>query len=264
LVSRPAGSSQVCPRACAYDRAGYGWSDASPSPRTSKEIVRELHTLLKNAGMPGPYVLVGHSFGGYNVRLFAHEYPAETAGLVLVDSSHEDQEARFPDALNQLSRKMMPLLQLGRILSLFGAVRLFYIKPNEKYPADAQPVGVALNSRTAYVTTVYHELLGFNESAMQVRAGASLPQVPLAVVSAGHEGEKPEPGLSPEDWAKFLAVWRDLQANLAKLCTNTIHVTAARSSHQVQLEQPAVVVDAIRRVVEAARKKEPILAVEKP
>jgi len=63
-------------RVCSYDRAGMGWSDAGPYPRTSGQIVREMHALLSNAGIPGPYVLVGHSFGGFNVRLFAQEHPA--------------------------------------------------------------------------------------------------------------------------------------------------------------------------------------------
>jgi pimeloyl-ACP methyl ester carboxylesterase len=86
-------------RVCSYDRAGMGWSDAGPSPRTSEVIVRELHTLLTNAGIAGPYVLVGHSFGGYNVRLFAHDYPEEVVGLVLVDSAHEDQWPMLPESV---------------------------------------------------------------------------------------------------------------------------------------------------------------------
>ena len=65
---------------CAYDRAGMGWSETGPLPRTPDQIARELHTLLTNAGIPGPYVLVGHSVGGKNVRMFALQYPDEVAG----------------------------------------------------------------------------------------------------------------------------------------------------------------------------------------
>ncbi len=72
-------------RVCTYDRAGMGWSEASPEPRTAREFAKELHTLLANANEPGPYVLVGHSLGGYTVRVYAHDYPEEVAGLVLVD-----------------------------------------------------------------------------------------------------------------------------------------------------------------------------------
>jgi pimeloyl-ACP methyl ester carboxylesterase len=81
---------------CSYDRAGMGWSQESPNPRTSMYMIEELHTLLKNANIPGPYIFVGHSFGGINVRLYASRYPDEVFGLVLVDSSHELQHKKFP------------------------------------------------------------------------------------------------------------------------------------------------------------------------
>src|SRR5205085_1933646 len=81
---------------CAYDRAGCGWSDPGPRPRTSQQIVDDLHALLQAAGIEPPYVLVGHSCGGLNVRVYAHRYPDEVAGLVLVDAAHEGQRERLP------------------------------------------------------------------------------------------------------------------------------------------------------------------------
>jgi len=78
-------------RVCAYDRAGMGWSDPGPAPRDAEHIVTELHSLLQNAGIPGPYVLVGWSFGGLYVRMYAGKYPTEVSGIVLLDSSHHDQ-----------------------------------------------------------------------------------------------------------------------------------------------------------------------------
>ena len=69
-------------RVISYDRAGYAWSDASPFPRTSENIIKELHTMLHNANVPGPYILVGHSFGGLNIQLFANTYPGEVAGVI--------------------------------------------------------------------------------------------------------------------------------------------------------------------------------------
>ena len=80
-------------RVCSYDRAGYGSSGAGPMPRTSAEIAKELHALLEAGRESGPYVLVGHSFGGFNVRVYNQEYPNDVVGLVLVDASHEDQSA---------------------------------------------------------------------------------------------------------------------------------------------------------------------------
>jgi pimeloyl-ACP methyl ester carboxylesterase len=84
--------------ACSYDRAGLGWSDAGPMPRTSQQIVEELHALLLNARADGPYVLVGHSFGTFTVRLYASNYPAEVAGMVLVDPVHPNDWLQMTEA----------------------------------------------------------------------------------------------------------------------------------------------------------------------
>ena len=85
-------------RVCAYDRAGSGWSEPGPGPGDPQQIAGELHTLLGNAGIDGPYVLVGHSFGGLYVRMYAYQYPNEVEGMVLVDSSHPEQSARTAEA----------------------------------------------------------------------------------------------------------------------------------------------------------------------
>jgi len=82
-------------KVCSYDRSGLGWSEHGDKPRTSKTAVKELHKLLDKAGISGPYVMVGHSFGGYHVRLFASTYPDEVVGMVLVDANHHDQEFRL-------------------------------------------------------------------------------------------------------------------------------------------------------------------------
>src|SRR5690606_8893194 len=81
-------------RVCSYDRAGVGASDPAPTPRTSQDVVSDLHTLLTIAGVGGPYILAGHSFGALHARLYAHTYPAEVAGIVLIDPVHEDWWAR--------------------------------------------------------------------------------------------------------------------------------------------------------------------------
>src|SRR3712207_632680 len=86
-------------RVCTYDRAGLDWSEQSPQPRTAEVMVDELHTLLTKAGIAGPYVLGGHSLGGLVIRQYAHTYPAGVAGIVLVDSAHEAQWLRFPEAI---------------------------------------------------------------------------------------------------------------------------------------------------------------------
>ena len=87
-------------RVCSYDRAGYDWSDPGPMPRTTSQSVKELHTLLHNAGEKPPFVLVGHSFGGTIARIYNSDYPDEVAGMVLADTGHED--LKFPESVQEM------------------------------------------------------------------------------------------------------------------------------------------------------------------
>ena len=86
-------------RVCSYDRAAYGWSDTGPEPRSSSQIATELKILLSAAGEKGPYILVGHSFGGFNVRVFTALYPTDVSGVVFVDGAPEDEEKRIDEIL---------------------------------------------------------------------------------------------------------------------------------------------------------------------
>src|SRR5215213_5143922 len=109
-------------RVCSYDRSGIGWSKSGPNPHTSPRIVEELHALLKKGGVEGPYVLVGHSFGGANAQLYAAEYPQEVAGMVLVDSAL-DLHVLDKDLMNAaeaaaptpLMLKFLVALGIGRV-----------------------------------------------------------------------------------------------------------------------------------------------------
>src|SRR5215472_10435673 len=104
-------------RVCSYDRAGYGWSGVTTAPRTSAQIVKELHALLEAAHEKGPFILVGHSFGGFNVRVYNGQYPAEVAGMVLVDASHEDQLQRMPPGFQEFMKKSNESLKRQKLLA---------------------------------------------------------------------------------------------------------------------------------------------------
>ena len=102
-------------RVCSYDRAGYGWSDSGPEPRSSLQIAREPKKLLQAAGEKGPYARVGHSMGGYDIRAYTGEYPYDVAGMVLVDAFHEDQVLNcFRHLRNQ--RIANPLQEGSRVI----------------------------------------------------------------------------------------------------------------------------------------------------
>ncbi|UCD48804.1 MAG: alpha/beta hydrolase [Phycisphaerales bacterium] len=245
---------------CSYDRAGMGWSEAGPMPRTSKRIVAELHTLLKNAEIPGPYVLVGHSFGGYNVRLFAHEYPDEVAGLILVDTAHEDQWPKLPESVKELYAGWTEYLKTERHRGRLGIVRLVgRVGINPKLPTEWQATDQILKLRTAYHDTLYSEWSEIDKaSAAQVRAAASLPQVPMMVLTAEKHGDEPPPGVTAEDFARWNALLHEMQADLAHRCSDSIQVKVVNSAHVIPLDQPATVVEAIQQVVEAVREQRPL------
>jgi len=110
-------------RACSYDRAGLGWSDAGPMPRTSRQIVEELHALLLNAGVEGPYVLVGHSFGTFTVRLYASTYPDQVAGMVLGDPIHPSDWLHMTEAGKRKLMGAIRLSRYGAVLARLGVAR---------------------------------------------------------------------------------------------------------------------------------------------
>jgi pimeloyl-ACP methyl ester carboxylesterase len=194
-------------RVCAYDRAGLGRSDPGPTPRTSARIVSELHNLLLRAGIGAPYVLVGHSFGGLNVRLFASTFPQDVQGLVLVDAT----PVEFPSQ-----------------------------EANVETPAEREKQRTSLGMAPQ---ALREELAAMAQSADQVRNAGPLPPVPVVVLTAAHR----------EDSAAFRHAWLAMQRRLAASIPGARQVMAATSDHYVQFDQPDLVVDAVRDVVQTAR-----------
>jgi pimeloyl-ACP methyl ester carboxylesterase len=225
-------------RVCSYDRAGYGWSDSGPKPRTSGRIAAELHTLLIKAGIPGPYILVGQSFGGLNARLYAYTYPQEVAGMVLVDASHEDAFVRFPTLQQELLDEQKQLSICSGLASL-GVIRLFGFLDTFilQYPSVVQPQVKAQIYQTRFCGTWYDEGASWDESTTQVHAARtqhSLGQLPLEVITRGEQVD---------------ASWKILQKDLASLSFNSTHIIATHSGHAIMFERPDLVIAAIKQVV---------------
>jgi pimeloyl-ACP methyl ester carboxylesterase len=231
-------------RVCSYDRAGLGHSNSSPHPRTSRVMAEELHMLLHNAGISGPIVLVGHSLGGYDVRLYASLYRDQVAGMVLVDASHPDQMKRFPPALNDLQASWVRQAEFLEFTMPFGLPRLLGF-------CDSDGEIRAAECHFSHAREGVAEMKSLPESAAQTSATGSLGDMPLAVLS--HDPDTPQPDL-PADLVKPLNdAWEQMQGELARLSTKGTQTIAKHSGHYIQIDRPEMVVDAIQKVVNQTR-----------
>ena len=217
-------------RVCSYDRAGMGYSDPGPSPRTARRIASELATLLDAGGVAGPVVLVGASIAGFNVRVFASDHPNRTAGLVLVDASHEDDRHHVP-----AMARFVPLLSTMGVFRLFGVSfgqRLDSLAPSVRRYAQATRFRAAGYQATA------DELIHIRETVAEVRRSHRKLTIPVVVVTGTRGADEN---------------WRRLQQHHASLSERGCLIAAEESGHVVSVDQPGIIVDAVRAVVETAR-----------
>ncbi len=228
-------------RVCTYDRAGMGYSEAGPLPRDAEQFAGELHTLLDRAGIPGPYLLVGHSLGGLPVRVFTHEYPAEVAGVVLVDSMSPGQ-AREPAAdASSTTPTGAGRSSIPALLARFGVLRLVSgppgPAPNLSPQAKEAYAAFSVTPRSAQAWA--DEGTGVPASLTQAGAVKSFGDLPLIVLSRGLDQD-------PD--------WQRMQAELLKLSSNSQAMIADKSGHNIHYDQPEAAVAAIVKMVEQLRR----------
>jgi pimeloyl-ACP methyl ester carboxylesterase len=230
---------------CSFDRAGRGHSLDGPLPRTGERIAGEMHAAFASAGLAPPYVLAGHSIGGLFARSYARRFPAEVAGLVLVDAAHEDTPPRVWEALRSRCAVARALAPLGilRLTHLFGDV--------PGLPPRPQAEAGALLNQTRFVGAACDELNAIDETAADVRNAPPLGDLPLVVLTAGIF--EPPPGLPAEEKPALEKLWNEQQDALARLSSPASHRVAHKSRHTIALFEPEVVVDAIREIISRAR-----------
>jgi pimeloyl-ACP methyl ester carboxylesterase len=241
-------------RVCVYDRAGFGWSEPGLYPRTSETMVKELHTLLVNAKVEKPYLLVGHSFGGVNMRLYGQRYPDEVAGMVLVDSAHEEQMVRIP-AIQKAVGQTVGQFRIFASMNSFGLLALSPENiPNRGLPDGALAQYRAILATTRYFETASAETEALGQSFAEVRAAriTSLGNLPLIVLSRGLS--YPLPGMSETENQQYEQAWQVMQSELVVLSSNSKQVIARQSGHYIQLQQPQLVIDAIYEIMQETQK----------
>jgi pimeloyl-ACP methyl ester carboxylesterase len=251
-------------RVLAYDRAGLGWSEPGPRPRDTRRLAGELRALLERSGEPGPYLLVGHSMGGIVVRELARQCPQDVAGLVLVDSAADDQAERLPETRQEA--RTLGLLFTG----LAALRRLGLLRPLAPALVRRLPSLTTAEERAAFgamaLWSRYFET-SRDECAVVLGAGPArerpgwLGARPLIVVQAGGEPPHLNSPRARERWQRVRGVFDAIQHDLLGLSENSRLMVAERSVHAVPVEQPGVVVRAIREAltmaVEPAERRTP-------
>ncbi|HJT69659.1 MAG TPA: alpha/beta hydrolase [Terriglobales bacterium] len=255
-------------RICTYDRAGYAWSDPGPKPRTFAQINLELHDALAKLGEHGPFVLVGHSYGGPVVRNFAITFPKESAGMVLVDAAFEgervgigggktmrlgdDAKGRaIPAPREEMTKNDTPASLPKLPPELATTLDSMY----KVLPADVQKLQLWAQSRPVMYEEESSQLEWSGEyfaKWMSTPQKGTLGAIPLIVLTRAEGGYGNDADVPAKQWEQER---KDGQAKLVALSSNSKQVVV-HSGHNMELEAPNDVTKAIREVVTAVRQKQ--------
>ena len=247
---------------CTYDRAGYGWSDEGPEPRTSQQIVDELAALLENGEVEPPYILAGHSFGGVNVMMFAAQHPELVEAVVLLDASHPEQM----DALNAEVPEIVALEESAAVAyqGMLEMAEAGAPVPQEMLDAF-RPQGITDEQFEIWSQVVVqpkslramiNELASLNDSLAQAQEVDTLGDIPLVVIAHGvklgdmmTDEDLAAMGVTREIMDTYEALWRGFQEDYLTYSTDSTLIIADQSHHYVYVTQPDLVVEAIQELI---------------
>ncbi|MBU0731479.1 alpha/beta hydrolase [Patescibacteria group bacterium] len=243
-------------KVCSFDRPGYGWSEPSSIERTAQQMSDELHLLMHQINeTEGPFIIAGYSLGGLNARLFTKNHGNEVMGMVLVDSAHEDLDARSPDQVIQLNSSLDTIFQLFQTAAKFGLIRLAGIDSIAEYapfisadiPNDIKEEYEAELARSQHWETMRQELESQDLSARQAREIENFGDTPLIIIRAGQIAEIPQ--LSESENQEYRDAQISVQEDLAAMSTNSELLVAEESDHDILFKQPQIVIDAILKLL---------------
>ncbi|MGC1784525.1 MAG: alpha/beta hydrolase [Acidobacteriaceae bacterium] len=249
---------------CSYDRAGLGFSDGGPMPRTTSAIVHDLHALLHRAGVAPPYILVGHSMGAFDVRLFADRYPKEVAGMVLVDPADENANARFARILPRLGTFDKDT-QLPQLRACAMAVRRAHEDPKDPQlkrciPPSNPQFSLALNTamRTMALQPKLWEAMAselasedpYDRDELR-KARRSYGTMPLIVLTGGAQFKRYQKaiGLTDQQVVSAQLAWKEMHDAQAAQSSRGVNQMVPAAGHDIQVERPDVVSAAIQDVL---------------
>jgi pimeloyl-ACP methyl ester carboxylesterase len=248
-------------RVCVYDRAGFGWSSISWRQRTSESIVTELDLLLTKASIQPPYILVGNSFGSYNVRLYAQHFPEKVAGIVLTDGLHESNMLKMQFDLQALKyffasgfvmSVMGATLGIVRICKVCGIFRL--LKPElGKFAQEARQQVMRSFCRPKHWLTMAREILNLDTSSEQLKIANNFGALPIISIKANSF-------FKPALWTNFIPLksankLRDsMHEEIMKLSTNCTQIQANNSGHFVWIDEPEIIATAVKIIIENLQK----------
>ena len=256
---------------CTYDRPALAWSDPGPMPRTFDQDIYELHTLLQKSGVKSPYILVGHSLGGIIARLFEKKYPAEVKGLVLVDATSEDAVLFMNGKIQRLrtfsqnrtippvktkpdtSTKIPPMKDMEEMWKMMGEPKTE--SPFDRLSKKFQEQRIWAMRQPKFLLADNGPYWADEFAAMYADSLYSLGNKPIYVLSSGRDA------FSKNTDSAMKAIWLEKleqKEKMSNLSSNSKHVITTKSGHEIHLEEPELVINAIIEVIIGVRTGKPL------